>query len=257
MSHVIDMDESCHRYVSKCAYQWVIAFAAPLCCPLLFRFSAYTRVTSHVWKTLEYVTLHRRMSHVTHTNESRHTYYVWVILNIWMRTQCNTLQHNVWVRHTVCVQAYGWYVVGESKARHMCCNTLQHTATHCNTLERVWRGKGSTYVLHHTATHCNTLQLVWRDKGSTYVLQHTATYCNVFGESKAQHMCSPSQWLIDTAPLCNALQHTAIRCNTLQHTATHCNTLHYTAPHCTTLHHTATWVCRLNGALLLQQPCLL
>ena len=27
----------------------------------------------------------------------------------------------------------------------MCCNTLQHTATHCNTLQ-------------HTATHCNTLQ---------------------------------------------------------------------------------------------------
>jgi len=27
----------------------------------------------------------------------------------------------------------------------LCCNTLQHTATHCNTLQ-------------HTATHCNTLQ---------------------------------------------------------------------------------------------------
>ena len=36
----------------------------------------------------------------------------------------------------------------------VCCNTLQHTATHCNTLQ-------------HTVTHCNTLQ------HSATALQHT------------------------------------------------------------------------------------
>ena len=39
-----------------------------------------------------------------------------------------------------------------TRVLRLCCNTLQHTATHCNTLQ-------------HTATHCNTLQ-------------HTATHCN-------------------------------------------------------------------------------
>ena len=37
--------------------------------------------------------------------------------------------------------------------------SLQHTATHCNTLQH------TAITLQHTATHCNTLQ-------------HTATHCN-------------------------------------------------------------------------------
>jgi len=50
-------------------------------------------------------------------------------------THCNTRQHPcITLQHT---------------ATH--CNTLQHTATHCNTLQ-------------HTATHCNTRQ-------------HAATHC--------------------------------------------------------------------------------
>ena len=57
------------------------------------------------------------------------------------------------------------------------CNTLQHPATHCNTLQ-------------HTAIHCNTPQ-------------HTATHCNTL-----QH----------TAIHCNTLQLTATHYNTLQHT---------------------------------------
>ena len=70
----------------------------------------------------------------------------------------------------------------------------QHTATHCNTLQRIVT---HCNTLQHTATHCNTLQ-------------HTATHCNTL-----QH----------TAKLCNTLQYTATHCNTLQHTTTHCNTL--------------------------------
>jgi len=69
------------------------------------------------------------------------------------------------------------------------CNTLQHTATHCNTLQLEAR---------HTAPHCNTLQ-------------HTATHCNAL-QLEARH----------TAPHRNTLQHTATHCNlrrdTLHHT---------------------------------------
>ena len=62
--------------------------------------------------------------------------------------------------------------------------SLQHTATHCNTLQ-------------HTATHCNTLQRTARKRTLPNVL-HSATHCNT----------------------CNALQRTAMHCSTLQHTHT-------------------------------------
>ena len=80
------------------------------------------------------------------------------------------------------------------------CNTLQHAATRCNTLQLcIWF---ETCFVNH-------------DVIDNRALQHTATHCN-------------------------SLQHTATHCNTLQHTATHCNTLQHTATHCNTLQHTAT-----------------
>ena len=54
----------------------------------------------------------------------------------------------------------------------LCCNTLQHTATHCNTLqERERQQRGA--LLQHTATHCNTLQ-------------YTATHYNTLHERERQ-----------------------------------------------------------------------
>jgi len=73
------------------------------------------------------------------------------------------------------------------------CDTLQHTATHCNTLQ------------HAATTHCNTLQ-------------HAATHHNVL------------PFVETSATQCNTLQYTATHRNTLQHTATRCNTLQHTAP---------------------------
>jgi len=79
-------------------------------------------------------------------------------------------------------------------------STLQHTATHCNTMQ------------HAAATHCNTLQ---------HTVHHTATHtlhCNAL-----QHMAAHCN-------TCTALQHTTAHCSTLQHNATHWNT----ATHCNT-----------------------
>jgi len=114
------------------------------------------------------------------------------------------------------------------------CNTLQHTATHCNAqrFERV----GSIAIvftdLRYTATHCNTLQ-------------HTATHleklCSRGNADVALqvHIQKNSRSLLNSpytclSTHCNTLQHTATHCNTLQHTATHCTTLHHIAPHCIT-----------------------
>jgi len=71
--------------------------------------------------------------------------------------------------------------------------TLQHTSTHCNTLQQSLQlpkmvlGPELQGVPESIETHCNTLQ-------------HTATHCNT-------------------------LQHTATNSYTLQHTTTHYNTL--------------------------------
>jgi hypothetical protein len=151
------------------------------------------------------------------------------------------------------------------------CNTLQHIATHCNTL---WgcRMLGAFFIailiqvialilcileysrnktisqvhcntLQHTATHCNTLQ-------------HTATHCQTHRHTSTQHTVKQDVacTLQDTATLCNTLQHTAAHCQTHKHTNTQTrNTLwnkssclfcasssQDTATRCNTLQHTAT-----------------
>jgi len=48
------------------------------------------------------------------------------------------------------------------------CNTLQHTATHCNTLQHI------RMYLCNKATHCNTLQQ----------LQHSLTHSSVPGQQR-------------------------------------------------------------------------
>jgi len=74
--------------------------------------------------------------------------------------------------------------------------TLQHTATHCNTLLAVIVLRCDRLDI---LTHCNTLQHT-----ATHSCSHTATHCNTL-----RHTATHS---------CNALMLT--HCNTLQHTAT-------------------------------------
>jgi len=109
------------------------------------------------------------------------------------------------------------------------CNTLQHTATHCN-----------CNTLQHTATHCNTLHHAAPHRA--LLLCHYSVCANLISRHSRYTFLAATHCntLQHTATRCNTMQHTATHCNTLQHDATHCNTLHHTAPHCTTLHHTAT-----------------
>jgi len=61
------------------------------------------------------------------------------------------------------------------------CNKLhQHTTTHCNTRSSKITAEGRSHAslptLQHTATHCNTLQ---HTATHCNTLQHTATHCNI------------------------------------------------------------------------------
>ena len=88
--------------------------------------------------------------------------------------------------------------------RCIACNTLQHTATHCNL----------TFRYCHLYTNCeggNTAYIGW--------------YCHLYNIVGSGNIIATAIY---------------IGCgNTLHHIAPHCTTLHHTAPHCTTLHHTA------------------
>ena len=91
-----------------------------------------------------------------------------------------------------------------SKHVHLRCNTLQHTATHCNALLQTYI-QNRFLVSKRIYLRCATLQ-------------HTAT-----------HAC-PNTYICAVTH-CNILQHTTAHRNTLQHTATHCNTLQHPARH--------------------------
>jgi len=120
---------------------------------------------------------------------------------------------------------------------------LQHTATHCNTLQHTALAQGSYAekihrtaignILQHIATHCNQLQ-------------HTATHYNTLPEHTANH-CNTLKRIEThyntlqrtTIHSLSTLQTTATYCNEMKHTAMHCNTRQRTATHCTTLQHAA------------------
>jgi len=165
-------------------------------------------------------------------------------------------------------------------------STLQHTATHCNTLPYTatlthsHSAASHCDTLQHTATHYNTLQ-----HSHTCTLPHrTVTHYNTLQHSTHSHFATHRNTLQHTATHCSTLQHIATHCNTLQHTATHCNTLQHsnvgpqddgiafvsppfsalrlhiliteckthTATHCNTLQHTATHCNTLRHTAILK-----
>jgi len=124
------------------------------------------------------------------------------------------------------------------------CNTLQHIATHCNTLRSLLivapytkrnlqnRGRSlaceaeySSLQLQHTATHCNTLQHTEKSTDCCHPIRNEASL-----PRKMQRSLN--------GLLCSTLQHTATRCNTLQQEVTHCNALQYVATGCNRLQRT-------------------
>ena len=143
----------------------------------------------------------------------------------------------------------------------VCCNTLQHTTTHCNThthlLQRMrlrlllrFPLSGRCSTPQHTATPCTTVQ-----HAATHcnMLQHTATHipvccsgcgcfcccsfhsrisASVYSRCAVSVHCTPACCgkvfdKLSSVPAdicCLSPQHTTIHCNTLPHTETHRHT---------------------------------
>jgi len=103
------------------------------------------------------------------------------------------------------------------------CNTLQHAATHCNTLQHT----------QHTAAHCNTLQHTVSGvliKSEDEERQHTVTYRNTL-QHTTTHRNTPqhtvSGVLIESEDEEDMAAAEALHTSKLQHAATHCNTLQH------------------------------
>ena len=108
---------------------------------------------------------------------------------------------------------------------------MQHTSTHCNTLQHADEGGASRRVhathwnsLEPTAAQCNPLQLTAIGEGVTRsradatqcnLLQHSVTHTNTLHHTGIDE--DGARRRVDTTH--------STSYNTLQHTATHCNTL--------------------------------
>ena len=130
------------------------------------------------------------MSHVTHMNESCHTY------------EC-AMSHVHEAETYVLSTTGGWHSTRRNTRLRTLQHALQHTATHCNTLQ-------------HTATHCNRHGTKrWRTRRISsmftlqHLLQHTTTHCNT------SRGCRVAQTTLQSQQ--HALQHTTTHYNTLQH----------------------------------------
>ena len=120
---------------------------------------------------------------------------------------CNTLQHcnTMQYRATLCCRSLDKAITLGNVAlcnTQQLCNTLQHNAIYCNFLLQVTRQGYHSWKrnnLQHTATHCHTMQ-------------YTATLC-CRPIDKAITLANVA--IRNTQQHCNTLHHNAIHCNSL------------------------------------------
>jgi len=111
---------------------------------------------------------------------------------------------------------------------------LQHTSTHCDTLQQWTR-----HFTHRNMLQCTLMNYLQHPATPCNTLQHTVTHCNTLQHTatvdEAHHTSKHATMHFDDLPAthCNTLQHTTTPCNTLQHSATHCNTLQQWTRHIT------------------------
>ena len=214
------MNQSCCINVSCCTHDgdvWMnhVAHVTEYCC-------TYGWVILHIWmsrathrnescRTYKWVVLPTWMSQVAHMNESYRT-YEWIILRIWMRR----------VPHS--------RSPAQQRRRHALsqiatlCNTLQHTATHCNTDYRHSKGgaqendaaehprrKPSHVSLCCTVLHCMLKCVAFKTTTQNNIAAASLLGCIAFAVCCAvcctaccTTWCGALQWNVWGAAACSA-----------------------------------------------------
>ena len=205
----------CNALQHTAAYHFAAAVAAGRASDAATHYNALQLTVTHC-NTLQHMTFFccclRAVPRMV-----QHTAKLWnTNCNKYPATHCNSMQHNTThcniLQLSLCcycrLRAGPWIV--------------QHTATYCNTHSATYcNTHGNTHcnphmlllsTLQHTATHCNTLQ-------------HTATHNTLQHTSFATVACGQGLgWrntLQRTATHNNTLQLTATLCNAVHYTATH------------------------------------
>jgi len=235
MSHVINLNESCHTY------EWVTS-------QIWMSHVTHTNESRHKF---EWVMSHIWMSHITNSNEVYNTYERVTSL-IFTKKQKKKVRdccgndssvedgectgsiarprsaHARWIYVSDVQEIWIW----KSSSTHVS-NTfeflvcyirpenVQHTATHCNTMQK----KCSALQCTATETHCSIMQHIVTHFNT---LQQSAIICNKLQQTVTLLWFSASysrvqQWSIWK------LTHQKLTAkayyNILEHNATHCNTL--------------------------------
>jgi len=160
----------------------------------------------------------------------------WLIISVTLFAQYEVYAANAWLyarntKYIVRTHALNVWDMTHVSMQHCHNVTLQHTATHCNTLQHttlMWHDSRVNAALpqYYTATHCNTLQyttLMWHDSRVNAALPQILH--------------------------CNTLQHTTLMCDMTHLSMQHCHK-YYTATHCNTLQHT-TLMCDMTHVYVL------
>jgi len=153
--------------------------------------------------------------------------YIYIYLYIWIYVYT----HMYVSSPRTSSRDYVW--AHELTASH--CNTLQHTATHCNDFFKRWSLSPRTQLLYlrpSAGFRCVHMTQIWRHMHQSFTsvtlltLQHTAPHCTTL-----QHTATLSRTQTQTrantlTPSCSTLSHSnafffgEYSCNTLQYTAT-------------------------------------
>ena len=125
--------------------------------------------------------------------------YTYMYTHIYTYTNIYTFVHTcIHTNIYICISSSHLSIPsGEGHVMLLCAhgNTLQYTATHCNTLQHNRMRIGYCFV--HTATHCNTLNTVQHVPiGRCFI--HPVSHLPAYLSARS-----------DTESRCNTLQHTA------------------------------------------------
>jgi len=122
-------------------------------------------------------------------------------VHIHVHTHAHTHTHTHTHTHGVYACAKWTWISRRHMTAAICCNMLQHTATHTSRENCVLSHESCNRV-QHAATECN-------------MLQQSATRCNIAQHTHQQRIVHCH---VTAATCCKTLQHTETRCNTLQQT---------------------------------------
>ena len=176
-----------------------------------------------------------------HTYIYTHTHiYIYIYIHIYVYMNIHIYAHTVrWCMNTrIYIQMVRWCKRKKTHSVRCCVNSSWQMlckdlrSCPCNVTPRFFaslcRYATQCNSLQHTATHCNILQR------HVLLRRISLQVCNTY--QRTHYTTTPR---LASSYFLASMRHTTTHCNTQQLTATHCNTLQHTKTHCNIMQHTS------------------